>query len=379
VAAKAQGLSGQGRPDEKPPVDQKPPPWKQDEKELREAELREREAELREAELREREAELREREVKYAGRGVWVQSLVGVCAVVATLIAAVVAYAAVKAVDTTADGIERQTNEDRLSTAIAAIGGDDAAERVGGFSLLRRHARDQLSVANGDGGDDEDRLEAYSLYTVSLDVLENYLRSPPSPPTELSEAAPEGAPARRGYGIPRISSDAEYAANEVRAMMDLKADVQQLGMTSGSPGIDLSKAQLYGKFWRGIDFAWLGGGHVFTGIDLRGANLRDSIWGDWRTTLADPAGGSDLTGAFLQCADLVNARLIRTTLTGTDFRGADLSGADLTGAVGLTQEQLDGATWSDKTEGLEGFTQTPGTPRGKDLRTCLNNEAYWVQ
>ena len=315
----------------------------------------------------------RKREVWSGWASVFVQGLVALAALGAVIIAIRATDAARDAVDTASEGIERQTSEDRLSTAIAAIGGDQAAERVGGFSLLSRYVTDQLDVANGDDGDAEDRVEAYSLYTVALDVLENYLRSPPSPPTESGEVAAEGTPARRGYGIPQIPSDTQYAANELEAMMELKADVQDLGLESASPSVDLSEAQLYGKSWDDIDFAWLGDGHNFPGIDLRGANLEDSIWG---TT---PDEGSNLTKAFLQCANLVDAKLIGTTLINADLRGADLSGADLTGAD-LTGIKLHGATWSNTTKGLEQFTQEEDVSRGAvGPEECLKHKDYWVQ
>ena len=329
------------------------------------------------------EKPLREREVLYTGRGVWAQGVVGACAVVATLIAAVIAYAAVRAVETTADGIERQAIEARLSTAIEAIGEDHPAERVAGFTLLRRHVTDRLFAAN-DGGGEEERREAYSVYTVALDVLENYLRNPPPQPTGSGNAAAEAEPAGLGYGEPDVPSDQEYAANELRAMMNLKADVQLLGMEPNSPGVDLSNAQLYGKSWPEVDFAWLGGGHNFPGIDLRGANLQESIWGTtpdspplllrvWPgvTPTDVPKTGSNLAGAHLQCANLVHAKLIGTTLNGADLRGADLSGADLTDAD-LTDIRLDGATWSDATKGMEGFTPTGRVSRGRpNIDTCL--------
>jgi Pentapeptide repeats (8 copies) len=355
--AMVQGPSGPGQ---QSPSGQGQDPWKPDEKPLR------------------------EREVLYTGRGVWAQGVVGACAVVATLLAAVVAYAAVRAVETTADGIERQAIEARLSTAIEAIGEDQPAERVAGFTLLRRHVTDRLSAAI-DGGGEEERREAYGVYNVALDVLENYLKNPPNRPIDSGEAAAEAEPGGLGYGEPDVPPDNEYAANELRAMMNLKADVELLGMEPNSPSVDLSNVQLDGKSWAGVDFAWLGGGHNFPGIDLRGANLERSIWGTtpdspplllrlWPgvTPAPDvPKKGSNLAGAHLQCANLGYAKLIGTTLKGADLRGADLSGADFTDAD-LREIRLDGATWSDATKGLDGFNQKGDVSRGRpDIDTCL--------
>jgi hypothetical protein len=216
--------------------------------------------------------------------------------------------------------------------------------------LLRRQVDELLDAADTP----QDRRHAYGMYTASLDVLENYL-----------SAGGDGG--GLGYGVPDVSPDSVYAANELRSLMYLRDEVTALGVEGSlerpGPAVDLSHVQLYGKSWRAIDVSWLAA-QVFVGIDLRGANLTESVWGT-----------SNLTDAYLQCANLVNADFRGADLTRADLRGTDLSGADLTGAT-LDGIRLDGATWSHETRGLEAFVQTLDGPRA-DGTECLDHQAYW--
>lgn len=260
------------------------------------------------------EAERKTDELKWRKSEVWsgwasvlVQGLVALAALGAVLIAIRATDAAREAVDATRDGIERQANEDRLSTAIQAIGADQPGERVGGLALLRRHVGSQLSAAIDEEGSDED---AALLYTTALDVLENYLRNPPDNPTDGG----------LGYGTPDVPVDNVYAANELEGMVSMRSKVEALDIDPDT-GVDLANVQLRGQPWQGINFSWLDG-HYFAGIDLRGANLRSSIWGT-----------SSLEKAFLQCADLDGATFNGTDLSGADLRGANISEANLTGAT----------------------------------------------
>jgi hypothetical protein len=223
---------------------------------------------------------------------------------------------------------------------------------------------------------------SFRLYTLGLDVLENYLRNPADAP-----AGSDGRPAGLGYGRPVVPDDNRYAANELRALVNQREDVEALELdgTPQAPGpaVDLSRVQLFGQSWNEIDFSWLAG-HNFVRIDLRWANLRESVW-----------GGSSLSEAYLQCADLTRANLIGTNLAGADLRGAilnrakltganlagaDLRAADLSNVEGLTREQLDSALWDTNTGGLdedvvsgltpdELSTAPPGTTDG----TCVGD------
>jgi hypothetical protein len=262
-----------------------------------------------------------------------------------------------ESVDTTREGIERQASEARLSTAIAAIGGDQPGERVGGLALLRRHVNSQLSAATSDE-------DAALLYTAALDVLENYLRNPPDDPVSGG----------LGYGVPDVPSDNVYAAEELQGMMRLRSKVEALE-TDSFVGVDLAEVQLRGQPWEGIDFSWLDG-HYFLGIDLRGADLRNSIWGT-----------SSLQKAYLQCADLDGANFTDTDLRGADLRGANVSDADFTGAklgspetndqIKLDRVYYDGLR---PPKGL-GARTPPITQQGawEGPEKCIRHSEYWAE
>lgn len=318
------------------------------------------------------EWELRKDEVDNARRAASAQRVVGLCAVIATAIAAIGAWQAATAVNIAAKGIERQANADRLSTAVSAIGEDQPAQRVAGFGLLRRHVEDRVNTSKTP----EERLDAYNLYTNAVDVLENYLRNPPQASTKPATEPEAGL----GFGRPSIPYDNKYAARELQSLMRLKPEIQRiwnsLKVKPPSPGVDLSNVELFGQSWEGIDFAWLGG-RYFPGIDLRGANLRNSVWGK-----------SILSGAHLQCANLEGASFRGANLIGADFRGAHLYQADFTGATftdaSHKEIKLDGATNWDTARGLPWDVQPkPGVSRaevrkGKDgIENCLDHRQYW--
>jgi Pentapeptide repeats (8 copies) len=315
------------------------------------------------------ERQLRRDEVDNARQAVKAQKLVGFCAVLATAIAAFAAWQAAEAVRASAKGIEQQGRADRLSAAISSIGGDQAAQRVGGFALLRRHVEDRVNTSETP----EERLDAYNLYTTALDVLETYLRNPPEASTEAAKEPTSGL----GFGRPHIPYDNKYAAGELRSLMRLKPQIEKFWnsfeVKPPRPSVDLFEVQLFQQSWEGIDFAWLGA-HYFAGIDLRGANLKDSDW-----------GASWLVGAHLQCANLEGADLRGANLIGADLRGAHLYYADFTGAK-LDKVQLDGASFWDTARGLERVRPWPksgvsrakdGKGKGKDgIEECLNYPEY---
>jgi hypothetical protein len=318
---------------------------------------------------KEGEEDLRREEVRHSGTtartgfySTVAQGVIACAALFATFLAYGAAKDASRAVDVAAEGIERQSSEDRLGTAVSATGGDQPAERSAGFRLLQHLATREIENALSEGGSERDRQDAHSLYGASLDVLEVYLRNGPDVPVDTET---EGL----GYGYPTVPIDNMYAAGVLRKMMGLKQDVLGLGGTA--PDLDLAHVQLFGVHWPEIDFSWPGG-RFFPGIDLREANLRDSRWGE---ITKDGPRGSTLTDAFLQCADLTRARLMGANLEGADLRGAtlidaklmgaklaeaDLRGADLTGVEDLTAEQLEGAIWDEKTVGLGAYGPPPG-------------------
>ncbi|MGH3480085.1 MAG: pentapeptide repeat-containing protein [Nocardioidaceae bacterium] len=323
-----------------------------------------------ELELRQEELQLHQEEVRHGRVTMWTgslstfaQILIAVAAVGAAIFAAIAVREANRAVDVAAEGIERQSSEDRLATAVEATGGDQAAQRAAGFRLLQQLASREITAA----GSDREKADAHNLYGASLDVLEVYLRHGPDSPVD---SATEGL----GYGYPTPPIDNVYAAGVLRELMKLREDMLDLVPGRTAPGVDLSNVQLRGVSWPQIDFSWLGG-HFFDGIDLREANLRGSIWGEFNSK-GEPRGSS-LAGAFLQCADLTGATLIGVDLTDADLRGAtlrgvnlaeadlekaDLRAADLTGVKGLSDEQLRDVTWDETTAGLEGYELPPRGP-----------------
>jgi hypothetical protein len=328
-----------------------------------------------EAERKADEFKWRKREVWSGWASVLVQGLVALAALGAVIIAIRATDAARDAVDTASEGIERQAIEDRLSTAISSIGGDQPGERVGGLALLRRHVRNQVLAANSDEeGSDEERhqrrLDAHLLYTAALRVFENYLRNPPD-----DQADADGG---LGWGTPDLPADNVYAANELLGMMKLRSKVEELGIDdplSPDPTLGLANVQLRGQPWGNIDFSWLDG-HFFRGIDLRGANLAGSIWGT-----------SSLQDAFLQCADLDGAEFIGTDLRGADLRGANISGADFTGAKLGSPETKDEINFTNAYYvGLEppkglGAHLPPITRHGEweGPEKCIRHPEYWAE
>lgn len=345
------------------------------------------------------EEELREQEVNTARSALWmqrrmsrVQMLVAVAAVVASAAAAFAALQAKSAVDAAEKGSIRQASEDQLSTAIAAIGGSSATERVAGFTLLRWNVTNTVESA-ARTGDATDRANAYALYATALDVLANYLRGAG---TETGSATPaaNGTPATvahtgtnpspaptstfgLGYGVPPASrdrtvpgGDAYYAADDLQYLLGLESDVKKLKPNAAADlGVDLAHVELWGQRWYDVRFDWLGG-HFFPGIDLRAADLRDSRWGT-----------SSLAGAYLQCADLSGADLRHTNLTGADLRGANLTGAKLQRA-NVTGADFEGATLTGVSMngviGSAGLIQAAAAPAAKwNLSVCEQNQNLW--
>jgi hypothetical protein len=306
------------------------------------------------------ELQLRKREIKQTGIGLAIQFFVALFALAATAAAAYAALKAGEAVEIAAKGIEQQADAERLSTAISAIGGDRPAQRGAGFTLLRRHVQDRVDTSDTP----EEHLDAYNLYTSALDVLELYLRNQPEASTEGTQK-----PVVVGFGRPRVPYDNKYAAKELQSLMNLKPEILELQASfevkPPAPTLDLSNVQLTGQSWPKIDFAWLGA-RFFPGIDLRGANLTDSIWGK-----------SFLEGAHLQCAELKGANLREARLVNADLRGANLEGADFTNAE-LTGINLRGATGWEKAKGLpEDLRPAPDISRvDAGIDKCLNHKPY---
>lgn len=84
--------------------------------------------------------------------------------------------------DTDIRGAKEQTrhqaDETRLATATPSIGSQLPAERVAGFTFLRRLATQRLETANRDDVSEVDRRDVLALYHGTLDVLATYLHEP---------------------------------------------------------------------------------------------------------------------------------------------------------------------------------------------------------
>jgi uncharacterized protein YjbI with pentapeptide repeats len=278
-----------------------------------------------------------------------------------------------------------------------SIGADQVAERVGGFTLLRRHVETVLEGASDETP--EEKREMLKLYDTSLDVLEIYLKNPVTPQRNADSSASSSP--QRGWGWPDVPTDVRYAANQLGALLGYRGVVDPLaGEDNPPPSVDLSNVQLWDQKWPGVDFSWLTTLYA-PGIDLRGANLEQTTWGKQST----------LSRGYLQCASLSGARFKGAWVEETDFRGAglpgadfrkahlkkadfrdaDLAGVDFAGAD-VTHAHFEGANLKGtklsaaNTKGASGLppdvdrldgsymkqTRTPG------LEECKADESYWA-
>jgi uncharacterized protein YjbI with pentapeptide repeats len=213
---------------------------------------------------------------------------------IATVAATVVAWAAVSAVRSSQRTAAQQQTEDRLQTAVTAIGDNSPAEQVAGLTLLRRSVEAQVNAALSDSSTQQDATDAYA---TSLEVIGVYLRI-----TTTFGKNP--------------SIQAVYAADELRDILELGSNLKTID-NGQTPSIDLSLVGLRDISWADVRFDWLDTAYM-PWIDLRGTNLTNSKWGH-----------ATLTHAQLQCADLQGADLRLADLRSADLRGANLSGAKL--------------------------------------------------
>lgn len=243
------------------------------------------------------------------------QAVTTVVTIVATLAAiGTAAFAVIQSrnsLTVAEQGIERQADETRLTTAVTAIGGQTPAERVAGVELMWRLVDERLTGAASTPLNSWDRQDARGLYTSALITLSDFI-----PRTQSGANAP--------CALPR-QVDVQYAADELQQILNAKTQFMALKPGSSPPAIDLSYAELCDQSWPGISFEGLSGAWL-PGLDLRGSDLQGSLWGT-----------AYLGGAQLQCADLRNADLSHATLTGADLQGANLAGALLPGNLPKSQ------------------------------------------
>jgi uncharacterized protein YjbI with pentapeptide repeats len=146
------------------------------------------------------------------------------------------------------------------------------------------------------------------------------------------------------------------------------ADYQAGGLTY----VDLSSNDLSGWDLSGLNLT----GALFTnanlsGADLSGANLYQAYLGS-TTVFLD----ANLSGAVLEQANFISARLLNTDMrdavfTDASLENARMTGADARGSTGLTDAQVDEATW------VRGLIRSDGTMR--EGLVPAPNESIWVR
>jgi Pentapeptide repeats (8 copies) len=261
-------------------------------------------------------------------RAAWAQVTGTAIALTAAMIAAFVAWQGQVAVNHNAQTTLQQSEDSQLSTAIMALGANNTAERVAGLLLLARNTSARFTLSPKTG---EARADLFNDYTTALQILSGYLSSNGQDFLTHVSTGQERVKFGRGYGLPPppgLPLDLVYAGDQVAYLLDLENEVAALKM--GRPAIDLSNDELMGQRWHRVNFKWVKA--YMAGIDLRGATLTNSQWGNH----------SYLGYSHLQCADLRSADFRGANLTYADLRGANLQDADFQGA-NLTYADLRGA------------------------------------
>ena len=268
------------------------------------------------------------------------QVIIALAAIAAVFTAGLAALRASDAIEVAKKGIQSQADENRLSTAVDAIGGDSSTQRVAGLTFLRRLATQKLDIANEDGASESERRDAMRLYRATIDILANYMKTPSAPPS-----------ATFGVGVPPLPPDYAYAASDLYQWLGNGSTFRHVarGDRTEVPNIGLEHAWLFGVYWPRIDLHWLSS-RYFAGVDLRKATLDHSNWGKSTLTNAHlgcaslswaKLKGSDFTDADSHSAILTNSDLRGTTLVRTNLKGADLRDANLRDA-NLTDADLRG-------------------------------------
>lgn len=207
---------------------------------------------------------------------------------------------------------------DRYTKAVAQLGDETLAVRLGGMYALERIAvdseRDQRTV---------------------VEVLSAFVRKtlPVKDVREVLIAAPDCQAAMTVLGRlperPRVN----------------RADL---------PGAHLEQINLQGAHLNGADLAavHLQGANLknahLKGADLAGADLTGASFSgahlNWAVLKGAQLRHADFYKASLKGTHLEGAGLAGTILSAADFTRSNLEGADLSHAEGLTQQQVDSAT-----------------------------------
>lgn len=210
------------------------------------------------------------------------------------------------------DTLSRDANfTDRYTEAIAQLGNESVAIRIGGIYALERIA--------GDSTRDRGTI---------LDVLAAYLRHHSPLPESIS--TPDGERSN-------LSVDLAAAALVLGRITQMSPPVRPVDLSrTDLHGVDLSSANLNEAVLNQVD---LQGAELFS-TKLRGAQL-------FRANLSDATlSGADLTFARLRMANLSKANFYRASLRLARLADADLTSADLT-AANLTAANLTRAVLID--------------------------------
>jgi len=228
----------------------------------------------------------------------------------------------------------------RFIQAIAQLGGDNPAVRLGGIYALERVAWD----SNRD-------------HATVVDVLTAYVREQvPWPPRDSARGWPRTA---SGTDQERPSSVMPKPAQDIQAILTILGRRKPSHRRSESYRLNLETTDLRGAqlFEAHFENANLGraaldqviaqGAH-FENAFLWGASLRNA---SFRGAHLEGAsfGWADLQGASLVEAHLQGAFLEDASLEGTDLRRAHMEGADLRRVRGLSPQQLRDASTNNDT------------------------------
>jgi hypothetical protein len=292
----------------------------------------------------------------------WAQVIASLASAAAVIVAIWVATQGQVTVDRNAKATLQQSEDAQLSTAITAIGSGDTSEEIAGLLLLTRNTSSRFALMGEIG---ETPADVSSDYTTALQILSGYLSSH-GQDYLTGISPPLSGTFGRGYGLPPspgIPLDMIYAADQVKFLLSSGIAASVAALDAGPPpALDLSNDELSGQPWQGINFAWINA--YLVGIDLRGADLGQSQW----------SAHSDLSGAYLQCANLAGANfrgadLRDADLSGADVQGANFTGADLQGAVLTSVHGM--ATWPQH------IAETALPANDWNQGACLQDKSFW--
>jgi uncharacterized protein YjbI with pentapeptide repeats len=292
----------------------------------------------------------------------WAQVVASLAALATAGVAFYVAHLGQVTVNRDAQAALQQSEETQLSAAITALGSSSASERVAGMLLLAQNTANRFALAAKTG---EGRAQLFTNYTTALQTLSAYLSSGSRTLLSATAKTQLSVPFGPGYGrlVEPGPIDLQYAVDQVSYLLSPRVQRDVMTEREGQPAIDLSSDELSGAYFAGVNFGWVYG-DLFA-IDLRGASLANSSW----------SRSSDLSRAYLQCADLRYSDFRGADLRYSDLSGANVQGADFTGA------ELKGV----KIAYVYGIAKWPANRAPKvlpeqrwDHLTCMKTRALWL-